>query len=238
MQQVALQRRQTGDVLGLPPPPRLGTPAQRAEPGARRVDEHPVAGSPGARPAPARRPRPPPRCPPPPGAPGRPGAARPRRRAVLPRARRRSPRAAPPCRPGRRTGRASAGRLRPAAHRPARARPAGCPRPAPRPGPRARRRARRGRRRAARRRTATTGPRRHPPRPARPRWPGPGGRPASPAAARCPRPAGPRSRSSEPPRASRNAETTQRGCECTTARLPTGSVSYGGATAVSQASRS
>ena len=50
------------------------------------------------------------------------------------------------------------------ARRPARARPAGCPRPAPRPARRAPRRCHRGRRRAAPRRTATSGRARLPPR--------------------------------------------------------------------------
>ena len=40
--QLALQHHQREQVVGLAPPPRLGAAAQRAQPGAGRVDEHPV----------------------------------------------------------------------------------------------------------------------------------------------------------------------------------------------------
>ena len=40
--QLALQHHQREQVVGLAPPPRLGAAAQRAQPGAGRVDQHPV----------------------------------------------------------------------------------------------------------------------------------------------------------------------------------------------------
>ena len=73
------------------------------------------------------------------------GGAGARWRARRHRARRPAPRAARPCRPARRTGRASAGPGRRAGPPPARGRPAGSPRPAPPPGPRRPRRRRPGR---------------------------------------------------------------------------------------------
>ena len=44
-EQLALQRGELGDVVGPPPPPGLGPAAQRPEPGARRVEQHPVVAA-------------------------------------------------------------------------------------------------------------------------------------------------------------------------------------------------
>ena len=143
------------EVPGLPPPARLGPPAQRAEPGARGVDQDPVEGPgrprrrravgghdaqrrrrrPGQRPAdqagPVRLPL---------G--GRP--ARPRARPPAP-----ASSAALPPGPAQRSSQRSS-RPVDAARPPAPARPAGSPRPARRRGPRRPPRPRRGRRRPAR----------------------------------------------------------------------------------------
>ena len=134
-------RRQRGEVAGLPPPARLGPAAQRAQPGARRVDQHPVVrrGLAGDRP---RRPSPVRTCTaspgwPPPGGPARPGArptslatsCAPRSAASAP-----SSAALPPGPAHRSSQRSSAPLER--GRRPAPARPAGCPRPARRRGPR------------------------------------------------------------------------------------------------------
>ena len=113
-QQRALQRHQVVDVGLGAPPPGLGPPAQRAQPGARRVDEDPVerrrrARRGGCRRRPPRRAarRRPSRSRPRPARPGAPAA---RRRAAGPPRSRPAPRAARTCRRGRRTGRASARR--------------------------------------------------------------------------------------------------------------------------------
>ena len=108
--QPPLQQHQAEQVVGAPPPARLGTAAQRAQAGARRVDQHPVEPARAVtaarcrrrprrrarrrRRASARRDQ---------AGRGAPGA---RRRPARRRARRPARRAARPCRRGRRRGRA------------------------------------------------------------------------------------------------------------------------------------
>ena len=116
--QLALQHDQREQVVGLAPPARLGAAAQRAEPGAGGVDEHPVEDrrrgtAPGCRRQRPRRPRPGTK----PAVGGeraadQPGAApaAARWRPAGRRARRPAPPAARPCRRGRRTGPARARR--------------------------------------------------------------------------------------------------------------------------------
>ena len=133
-QQLALQRGQLGDVGRRAPPAGLGPAAQRPEPGARRVEQHPVVAAVAPaqrrgrrRPAPStgqrrgrlRRP-------------ARRGAGAARWRSARRRARPASAAssAALPPGPGAQVEPALVAARR-AARRPARARRAGCPRPAP-----------------------------------------------------------------------------------------------------------
>ncbi len=141
-EQAALQLGELGDVLGPPPPPRLGSAAQRPETRCRARRRAPGRTRPRAAPPRGRRrrarapgaPRWPSRRGPRGAAPGR------RRPASRPRSRR-APRASRPSRRGRRRGRARTRRGpvrrdRAARRGRRRARRAGCPRPGPRPAPR------------------------------------------------------------------------------------------------------
>ena len=171
-EQAALQRYEGVEVGGRPSPPRLRPTAQRAEPGARHVGEHPgerprSPGRPGAvgddhAPSVARSG----------GRPGAPSATRAARCRLSSTASSRLPSA--PASPAssaglaarvRRTGPASARPARPAGSAPRR--PAAIPRPGRRPGPR-RTAGRSPGCRTSRRRTATSGPGSRRPRRARP----------------------------------------------------------------------
>ena len=204
------------EVLGRAPPAGLRPPAQRAQPRAGGVHQHPVEGAlaprragavAGDHAAQAGR--------------GGPGAARdqPWRGGAGARwparahpAGRPGPRAARPCRRGPSTRPASARPARRARPRPGPGRPAASPRPARRRDPRPPRGPPTGRRRPARRRTATgCRARRRQPRARRP-WRAPGGRRASPSVRRC-RPPGGAGSSAAEPSASASASTTQRGWE-------------------------
>ena len=190
-QQFALQLGQRGNIGRSAPPAGLRAPAQRAQTGARRVDEHPVEypaqdRSRGRLPA-AHRPEVR-GCSAPPGPRGGGDGST----AVT----------EPPCWAAmagqqRRLAARARAQVQPAAAVVAhqrrqgqrRGRPAGCPRPAPVPGRRAPPPAGRGRRRAGTPRRANSGRRcRPPPRPAARRSAHRAGRPGAPAAARRRRP--------------------------------------------------